>query len=156
MGNAMFFKRIAAPRLGSDISSIQFGLDRYHNEAVRLLGIIEERVKDREWLCGPGKGKFTVADISCHGYAKTAGWWTGIDLSEYTAFNAWFARVEAQPRVIDGCKVPNGKLSVMIDDSEAGIMMRRKLEANSKSGGRPHFGWKDIHEVGLDSYAKNL
>ena len=34
------------------------------NEAKRLFGVLEIRLKDREYLAGPGKGKYSLADIN--------------------------------------------------------------------------------------------
>lgn len=38
----------------------------YTDETKRLYGVIEIRLKDREYLAGPGKGTFSIADIKAH------------------------------------------------------------------------------------------
>jgi glutathione S-transferase len=35
----------------------------YLDETKRLYGVLEIRLKDRDWLAGPEKGKFSLADI---------------------------------------------------------------------------------------------
>ena len=36
---------------------------RYKDEAYRLIGIIDNRLKDRDYIAGAGRGRFSVADI---------------------------------------------------------------------------------------------
>lgn len=145
LGNCMYFKRIAAP-MATDVSKLQFGIDRYHKESVRLLGVLDERLKDRDFLCGPGKGELSVADISCYGYVQ-AHWWAGVDVSQLAGLRAWLARLAERPAIAAGLAVPAGKASFMVDEGEASAEKRRKLEGNAASAGRPFFGWRDVSEV---------
>ena len=43
-GQCMYFKRIAAPVV-ADVTRVQFGIDRFEKEALRLLGIINDRLE---------------------------------------------------------------------------------------------------------------
>ncbi|KZV73688.1 glutathione S-transferase [Peniophora sp. CONT] len=57
MGQANHFVHYAPEK-------IPYAADRYVNESKRLWGVLEIRLKDREWLAGPGKGKYSIADIN--------------------------------------------------------------------------------------------
>lgn len=36
----------------------------FTNESKRLYGVLEMRLKDREWLAGPDRGKYSIADMN--------------------------------------------------------------------------------------------
>ena len=79
LGNCMYFKRIAAP-MTQDVSLLQFGIDRYEKESLRLYQVLEDRLSGgRKYLCGAGAGTYTLADIACFPYAQMH-WWTGVSM----------------------------------------------------------------------------
>jgi GST-like protein len=150
LGNCMYFKRIAAP-MADDIAPLQFGIDRYEKESLRLLQVLEDRLSGREYLCGPGAGTYTLADIACFTYAQMH-WWTGVSeqvTSEMPNLVAWLARLAARPAVQQGMLVPSGKRNWQL--SEEGREMREAVEGNAAKNGRPHFGWRDIADVSGDA-----
>lgn len=56
MGQAAHFKFAS--------EKIPYAVKRYQDETKRLLGVLEIRLKDREYLAGPGKGKYSLADFN--------------------------------------------------------------------------------------------
>lgn len=59
----------------------------------RALGVMEERLADRDWLAGED---YSVADIALYAYTHVADE-GGFDLAAFPAISAWLARVAAQP-----------------------------------------------------------
>jgi GSH-dependent disulfide-bond oxidoreductase len=82
-------------------------LERYANEAKRLLGVLEGRLEERQWIMGE---EYTIADISMLGWVRGlvgfygAGALVGYDVLK--AVPAWLERGLARPAVQRGLEVP--------------------------------------------------
>ncbi len=59
-GQANHFYRLAKER-------IPYPTQRYVGESERLYGILDNQLKDRDYLVGTGKGKYSIADIANFG-----------------------------------------------------------------------------------------
>lgn len=83
--------------------------DRYVNESKRLLGVLEARLTDRQWVMGD---TFTLADIAIWPWVRNMVVETGYNASELLGWNHFpqLQRVlkafEARPSVQKGLKVP--------------------------------------------------
>lgn len=81
--------------------------DRYVAESRRLLGVLEGRLKDRQWIMGDD---YTIADIAILGWVRNlvehygAGDLVGYD--DFTHVAAWLARGLARPAVQRGLNIP--------------------------------------------------
>ncbi|KAJ7254371.1 glutathione S-transferase C-terminal-like protein [Mycena haematopus] len=96
MGQAGHFKN-AAPE------PIPYAQKRYVDESKRLLGVLELRLKDHEYLVGD---RYTIADINAYPWVG-AHKFIGIDsLDEFPGVKGWFARIEARETVKAGYAVP--------------------------------------------------
>ncbi len=82
-------------------------LQRYAAESKRLLGVIENRLKGRQWVMGD---EFTIADIAILGWVRNlTGFYGAGDLVDYAALEevpAWLARGLARPAVQRGLEIP--------------------------------------------------
>jgi GSH-dependent disulfide-bond oxidoreductase len=82
-------------------------LQRYVNESKRLLGILETRLEDREWIMG---GDYTIADVSTLGWVRNLiGFYGAGELVEFDRFKAvstWLERGLARPAVQRGLMIP--------------------------------------------------
>ncbi|KAF2254811.1 glutathione S-transferase [Trematosphaeria pertusa] len=106
--------------------TIQYGIDRYQNETKRLYSVLEERLKDREYLAGKGKGKYSVADMSTFTWVRW-GPWAGIELEKFPRLYDWMKKIEARPAVQKGLLVPN-------DDPFKEWVMKGQDELKEKHG----------------------
>jgi len=91
---------------------IQYGIDRYTTEVKRLYTVLEDRLKEgegRDYLVGPGRGKFTIADINAWTWCK--GWsYSGIESIDHLPhFKAWLERIRERPAVELGINIPPQK-----------------------------------------------
>lgn len=92
-GQAHHF-RIYAPE------KIPYAIERYTNEVHRLYGVMNTRLKDREYLAGD----YSIADMACIGWAKL---WErqGQNIEEFPHLKDWIARMLARPAVKRGLAV---------------------------------------------------
>ena len=81
--------------------------DRYVAESKRLLGVLEMRLADREWIMG---GEYTIADIATLGWVRNLiGFYGAREIVEYDtlkAVPAWLERGLARPAVKRGLEIP--------------------------------------------------
>jgi len=81
--------------------------DRYVAESRRLLGVLEGRLKDRQWIMGDD---YTIADIATLGWVRNLVEHYGAgDLVGYADFPhvaAWLERGVARPAVQRGLNIP--------------------------------------------------
>jgi GST-like protein len=90
-GQAHHFRRYAPP--GNDYSA-----DRFVNETARLYGVMESRLKDKEWLAG---NAYSIADIASWGWV----WYHrmhGQNLKDFPAVARWFFAISDRPTVQRG------------------------------------------------------
>ena len=81
--------------------------DRYVAESKRLLGVLEDRLKDRAFIIGD---EFTIADVALIGWVNNLVTFYGaadlVDYASLTAVPAWVERCLARPAVARGLTIP--------------------------------------------------
>lgn len=77
--------------------ALPYAIKRYEDEVHRLFGVMNTRLKDRDFLAG----KYSIADMACVGWANL---WQrqGIDLDEFPHAKRWLEAVKARPAVQRG------------------------------------------------------
>lgn len=80
---------------------IQPVIDRYQTESKRLLAVLDQQLKGREYLCG----EFSIADIANWCWAHTYEW-SGVDVSDLPNLLAWIERIQARPACARGAELP--------------------------------------------------
>lgn len=82
-------------------------LERYRDEAKRLLNVLEARLDGRQWIMGDD---YTIADISTLGWVRNLiGFYGARDLVAFDALThvpAWLERGLARPAVQRGLDIP--------------------------------------------------
>ena len=79
---------------------IPYAIERYVNEVNRLYGVMNTRLKDREFLAG----SYSIADIASYPWAK--GWKNqGQNISEFPHLAAWLERVGKRSKVVAGMSI---------------------------------------------------
>jgi GST-like protein len=77
--------------------ALPYAIKRYEDEVHRLYGVMNTRLKDRDFLAG----KYSIADMACVGWVNL---WQkqGIDLDEFPYLKRWLTTVKARPAVQRG------------------------------------------------------
>ncbi|KAF1957885.1 glutathione S-transferase II [Byssothecium circinans] len=94
-GQANHFNRFAPER-------IAYGMQRYTGETERLVGILDNHLKDKEYLVG---NKYSIADISSFGWVNALRF-AGVEIDDFPNLKAWWERILARPAVVAGLSVP--------------------------------------------------
>ncbi len=96
LGQIAWFENYHQEKLPSAIT-------RYQNEAKRVLGVLEDVLKNKEWLVA---GKCTIADLSFVPWNKLVGFLFGVEgyasldlAKEFPKVNAWHQRMVSRPPV---------------------------------------------------------
>lgn len=73
---------------------ITYAIDRYVKETNRLYGVLNKRLKDREYIAGA----YTIADMAC--YPWIVPWQRQQqNLDEFPHLKRWFEQIQARPAV---------------------------------------------------------
>ncbi len=92
-GQAHHFRQYA-PR------KVKYAIDRYSDEVNRLYGVMNKRLKGRDFLAD----KYSIADMACVGWVKPYAR-QGQDIEEFPHLKAWLDRLLARPAVQRGLAV---------------------------------------------------
>ena len=80
---------------------VPYAIDRYTNEALRLLCVMDKRLDGRNWISGDD---YSIADIALFGWTQDMAKEDGFSLP-YAEVADWLARVAARPAVKRGLAV---------------------------------------------------
>lgn len=80
---------------------IQPAIDRYQKEGRRLIGVLNTRLADNEWLAGD----YSIADIANWTWVRTHEW-SGISIDGLDHVKRWHEAMAARPACQRGVDVP--------------------------------------------------
>jgi len=105
LGQAHHF-RIYAPE------KIEYGINRYTNEANRLYGVMNKQLQSHDWIAGD---EYSVADMAIFPWLRS--WQNqGIDWADYPQLKVWFDRIAARPAVQKAVLVLADARKPLLDD----------------------------------------
>ncbi|KAJ3851649.1 glutathione S-transferase C-terminal-like protein [Lentinula lateritia] len=85
---------------------IPYAKKRYHDETKRLYGVLEIRLsQDRDWLVGPGRGVFSIADINAISWVRVHVYGGIESLDEWPNVKKWVEAAHARPGFSAGLDV---------------------------------------------------
>ncbi|MGL4573207.1 MAG: glutathione binding-like protein, partial [Burkholderiaceae bacterium] len=94
LGQAHHF-RLYAPE------KVEYGINRYTNEAKRLYGVLDKQLSKNAYVGGK---EYSIADMAIYPWARSAAN-QGIDWADYPHAKKWFDEIDARPAVQRGVKV---------------------------------------------------
>jgi glutathione S-transferase len=100
----------------------EYAYDRYHNETHRLLGVMNKRLADRDFLAGA----YSIADMACWGWVAAIARWDDM-LDEFPNVKAWMQRIRARPATEKGFKLGRELREQQTNDPKAEEERRKIL-----------------------------
>jgi len=79
---------------------IQYAIDRYKNETLRLYKVMDNRLAEHEFL----SGEYSIADIATYPWVDVR-WLHEIDIDEFPHVKRWYEMLKARPGVARGMAV---------------------------------------------------
>ncbi len=80
---------------------VPYAIERYTKETKRLYGVLDSRLKDREFLAD----EYSIADIATYPWVARHEWHQ-TRLEDFPNVKRWFDAISARPAVQKGMKVP--------------------------------------------------
>ena len=87
--------------LRSAKEQVPYAIERYMKETRRLYGVLNERLKDHEYLADG----YSIADIATYPWVARYEWHK-TDLNDFPHVKRWFDAISARPAVQRGMNVP--------------------------------------------------
>jgi GST-like protein len=83
---------------------VPYAIERYTKETRRLYGVLEARLKEKDYLAG----EYSIADIATYPWVARHEWHK-VDLNDFPAVKRWYDAMSARPAVKKGMDVPAAK-----------------------------------------------
>lgn len=83
----------------------EYAEKRYTMETHRLYTVLNTRLYGRDFIAGPGRGTYSIADMACWPWVSRFEW-QEVDLNAYPNIKDWYLRIAERPAVQAGYSVP--------------------------------------------------
>jgi GST-like protein len=87
--------------LGYAPEKIEYAMNRYRNEANRLYGVLDRRLKDVPYVAGR---EYTIADMAVMPWLRSYER-QGVNMDDYPNVRRWFDKINERPAVKRGLQV---------------------------------------------------
>ncbi len=111
LGQAHHFRMYAPEK-------IEYGINRYTNEAKRLYGVMDKRLASNRFLAGK---EYSIADIAAFPWTRSAAN-QGVDWADFPNAKRWHDEIAARPAVIKGVSVLADRRKPITGDKEREIL----------------------------------
>lgn len=116
---------------------VPYALNRYFNEAQRLLSVMDSVLAERDYLAG----EYSIADMACWPWVRAARV-IDIDIADYPALTRWFDRVGERSAVQNGAAGPSesaqfrpGERHIALSEEQwSNLFGNKMLEASGLAG----------------------
>lgn len=85
-----------------------YPLNRYKQETIRLMSVMDERLEDNEWIAGD---EYSIADIAIWPWVSTLGGFYDaaeeLELGQFPAVHKWLEKCKARPASIAAPNIPS-------------------------------------------------
>lgn len=81
---------------------VPYGQKRYHDETLRLYGVMDRQLADNAYIAGAA---YSIADIACYPWISRFERHQ-VDLNDFANVKRWFDELSARPAVERGMAVP--------------------------------------------------
>jgi len=97
---------------------IEYGIQRYTNEAKRLYGVMDRQLAKHHFIAGK---TYSIADIAIFPWVRS---WKnqGVELSDYPHVQRWFGEIEQRPAVMRGVQVLADLRKPFVDDQSKEVL----------------------------------
>jgi GSH-dependent disulfide-bond oxidoreductase len=138
-GQYMHFHNYA-PVIAGDPDKVAYGVQRYKLEVDRLCGVMNQRLKHREFLCA----EYSIADIASWPWVDGLKY-LGVNFDDFPPLKAWRDRIGQRPAVARGMAAGSDiEQFFPVTDSERDRQWRNTLFKQSASSVREATKRQDI------------
>lgn len=99
---------------------IPAAISRYQNETLRLYGVLEARLAERDYILAD----YSIVDIAFFPWVRDWAW-AGLDIEPFPRLAAWIDRIAARPAVQRGMTIPEPPRRSEVKLEAAAAMLQR-------------------------------
>jgi GST-like protein len=130
LGQAHHFHAYAPERFERE--KLQYGIDRYVNEANRIYGVIDRQLEGREWIAA---GEYSIADMAIMPWLRDPAK-QGVDIEKFPNLQRWRDKIWARPAVVKALETlaEQRRTSNAMSDKAWEIMYGKTQAGQGKAG----------------------